>query len=192
MKCEQYLKFIYIYSELNSKDRKMIDQHLPTCVQCQITFCTVVEQNKLVRSAFAGSSLFPDSRLTDKIMRSIEAEKPRKTEVAIGLTEFLQMSFVRYSLLVLSLVSISFFVAETFTPRRMTTNDMAASFKATGKKNVTLNSDLFYRSSRDTLSRSPREGSGGLSIYECMRFCESQTDNTCLDCRKKFSKLAKI
>jgi predicted anti-sigma-YlaC factor YlaD len=113
MSCEQYLQDIYLYDELSSEAREVIDKHVLTCSDCRTLLEKVQQQSAWMKHA---SSLAPPEarhpqQLTDAILARIERPTRRATLVTTLLAP-MDSLFVRYSLAAISVGLLVFFLSE--------------------------------------------------------------------------------
>lgn len=111
MNCRKIKEKIYLYTELSSSERKMVDEHLTQCDACSKLAQQLFHSQEVIKNA---ASRKPELRnpqpLTQRIMNAIENEKSRS--VFSLLTDYMDNLFVRYAISAVSVLLISFFVYE--------------------------------------------------------------------------------
>ncbi len=111
MNCRRMEEKIYLYTELTSSERNLVDEHLTQCVACSKLAQQLFHSQAILKNA---ANHKPELRnpqaLTQRIMNAIEKEESQS--IFSLLTDYLDNIFVRYALRAVSVFLISFFVYE--------------------------------------------------------------------------------
>lgn len=111
MNCSRMEEKIYLYAELTSSEKRIVDEHLTKCVACSKLAQQVIHLQKVIENA---ASHKPELRnpqpLTQRIMNAIEKEE--SLSLFSVLTDYLDHLFVRYAIGAVAVFLISFFIYE--------------------------------------------------------------------------------
>lgn len=112
MKCSEFEKRIYLYSELTASERKITDDHISQCQSCNVLAAQVLKQSQWIRktSAIQVEAKHPQ-RITQRIMNSIEGNEERVRPLGV-IISFLDNLFVRYAFSSISIFLVVFFFLE--------------------------------------------------------------------------------
>lgn len=111
MKCQEIEQVIYFYAELSADEKSKVDYHISRCAACALLFNEWKHAEEWI-SRTKEIPLFPENaaRLTHRVMNAIEP-MPKATGLEFVWSGF-SSQWVRYSLAILSVISIVFFTAE--------------------------------------------------------------------------------
>ena len=189
MKCSEAEKLIYLFDELEEKDRAEVQRHIASCVVCRELYQrTRIEKDILRQTPLTRPHELPNhARLTSNIMAAIQRQNTDRVSVLDTIFQSLFSKPVKYGLLTLSLfLGISFFLQYNESARHpVRSYDLSTSMVA----KVELNSTSFYQE----LHRVKQSGAGptAFSIHQCLQACEKLSDHACFVCRSRFAKLNK-
>lgn len=109
MSCKDFEQSIYVYSELSTDEKKMIDAHLQTCSSCTSMF-EELKQSQLLIEGLINENIVPKNaaRLTSSIMSKISTDKVDRSSIFTGLL----LGHVRIALSGLSIVLLLSFAVE--------------------------------------------------------------------------------
>jgi hypothetical protein len=187
MRCVQYNKLIYLYSELEANEKQDVNAHLRTCKHCQLYFEQRQSDQHFLKSIFRVSSVQVNSLLTDKIMASIPAKSIRKSDTIELIFGFLQRSPIRYALASASVSLCIFFMFELRPMSNRNQNKTSHNDTDSLLKDAKLNAVNLYELSRHSSSSSVViNHSKTLSIYECVLDCRNKNYKNCEECKAKY------
>jgi hypothetical protein len=186
MRCDEYKKLIYLFSELDSKEKTRLQSHIQSCSACQLLFDEVQREGELLKKVYKVTSPAAID-LTEKIMRAIPERPARRRQVVDDVFNFIAGAKVRYAMAAASVVLVVSFISEINVVPAASANLLNQQPELPG--DVRLDSDVFYEPMRQALTFSRQENlSSRLSLYECLRQCEENTNEACIDCKKKYLK----
>ncbi len=158
MKCQDFEKNIYLYSELTKQEKNQLQQHLDSCTACQQLFLSMQKmQNQIHHIAEEKMEIRNPALLTHKIMQKIASQTIRHSfgDVMEG---YFRVSLIKYSFAVVSVILVMAFGAEFFSlSLKSKINTEQAS-----KASVILNSGLF----RESFSKQ-KEKRHSTALTEC-------------------------
>lgn len=189
MKCERYGKIIYLYNELNAKEKLDVDKHIQVCEHCQLHFAQLLHEQHFLKSVFTSVPISTDdAALADRIMTAINERHIPRINRMNSMLQFLQLNPVRYALTVTSVVLFVFLITELRQVKNKNPNTVRVNnADSTFQKDVKLNSAHFYESLRQTNTSSDFTHSRSLSLYESIRVCKKSNDHqNCSDCKRKY------
>jgi hypothetical protein len=110
MKCNEFQKQMYRYHEMTSTERSLLSDHVAQCRDCSKLMDQVVTANSLVSKArgFKPEVKNPE-RMTQQIMNAISLQQKSPLD---KLLVYFDNYFVRYSISLVSLFLIGFFIYE--------------------------------------------------------------------------------
>lgn len=179
MNCKDVEQEIYLYNELTPTEKKVIDNHIESCVSCREHFA-IVQQTRMLVSKEALSVPQPKnfSKLTSHIMQAIEVESQQKES---RLHLFLSSWSLKYSMAAASLALILGFGFESLSSGESITKGYPPITKHyPSAKTVTLNSNSLAKSYRDKKSQPEKT-----SLYACAK--SGDCNNTFIENFKKKS-----
>lgn len=145
MNCRRMEEKIYLYTELASSEKKIVDEHLHQCEACgNLARQLFYSQGVIENAAGHIPELRNPHRVTMRIMNAIEKEKSRS--IFSVLTYYLDNIFVRYAISAVSVFLISFFVYE------QQAVDFS-SYSGTNKTEINKGAVLDYSKFRNTYVR---------------------------------------
>lgn len=183
MNCREAEKYIYLYTELDLREREEIARHVETCAPCSRLLEAVKTQRSMITAAAQVVPRLPDaSRMTQSIMEVVH-DRQRKKKSLFNIT--LQMSPV--NVLRYSMAMISFLLIVTFVTEYSAGVEIASPYKAMpAKRNTVLNSASFHAA----FVENKESGESRSTIfYECILNCLQVPDGDCEGCRKQIAKL---
>lgn len=152
MKCKDFEQNIYLYKELGASEKKNVDDHVACCESCCELFSMVQHAEGMLSLA---ATVKPQSenfsRLTSRILKAVEKEKPKSAS-------WINVSFIKYAMAAASCIVIIVFGAETFSTSEPVVKHYSSA------KTITLNSVSIaesYRSKREQLLKR--------SFYACVK-----------------------
>ena len=162
MSCKKSERDIYLYNELNSKEKRNIDQHLQQCDACRKLLQEVQTQlSALHEIAPAKAQLKNPDRLTRHIMQAIESEQKSKwTNLFASLFD---NAVPRYALGAVSVFLIVFFITEQSWPSE--SNTPVYVINTFSKRDVPLNSFSFLKKNVEK-NKEPKRRTF-TSLYAC-------------------------
>jgi hypothetical protein len=144
MKCEKCKKLIYLFSELDMSEKRVVYDHITACQVCYVLHQEVQHTKKLLKGITSHSTNVVNSRLTDNIMNAVIRTKSRHAKPDNNyFFKILQHRAVRYSLGIASTVMVAIFFAEFYYPTDIK-NELVQTSNQHHPKTVMLNSDVFY------------------------------------------------
>ena len=114
MKCTEIERMIYLFGELEENERRMVNQHIATCISCEKLHERQQEYRSAIKKFAATSPIANKGRLTDQIMAAIE-KKETRSHVDL-LERVLLTSPAKFSLAAVSLFLFMFFISEINQP----------------------------------------------------------------------------
>jgi hypothetical protein len=186
MKCDEYKKLIYLFSELDSKEKTRLHAHIQSCSACQLLLNEIRYERDLLKEAYKVTSPATID-LTEKIMRAIPERAAPGRQLMDEIFDFITRMQVRYAMAAASVVLVVSFISEINVVPPASADLINQRAELPG--DVRLDSDVFYEAMRQTLTFSRQEIlSSRLSLYECLRHCEEIPNEPCIDCKKKYLK----
>jgi hypothetical protein len=189
MKCVRCKKLIYLYDELNAKEKQIVDEHLASCQLCQLHLQQAREEKHFLKSVFTTFNAPDNVSLADEIMQSIRRKSSAEFSVVELIFLFLRQTLIRYSMAVISAVLCIFFITEVLHPSsKLTVGD---AYRADSRANEAgFNSMYVYDSIAKTHKGSEKTiHVTAFSLYECIRNCNNNNRKNCIDCKAKYLKL---
>lgn len=111
MRCREFEKRIYLYEELTTEERKVVDHHINQCAACRELIEQISNSRAIIKKVKLHQPEAQNSnRLTQRIMNAIDQEK-EKSLLEVWVT-YLDSLFFRYATSALSVFLISFFIYE--------------------------------------------------------------------------------
>lgn len=111
MNCRKLEEKIYLYKELTSSEKKIVDEHLNQCDNCRRLAGQLYSSQGLIHMAARHKpEMINPKPLTNRIMSAIEKEKDQS--FFSQLISYLDNSFFRFAISAASVILISFFVYE--------------------------------------------------------------------------------
>lgn len=168
MSCKDFEQNIYVYHELSTDEKKLVDTHLQTCSSCAALF-EELKQTQLLIEQMANEAIVPKNaaRLTSGIMSKISTEKINRVSIFSDLL----LGRARIALTCLSVVLLVAFAVEFL----QDTAQLKATQSLVVDNSVVLNSKIF----RDNFSQGKVKHSLfadcgsplkiGQSYLDCMR-----------------------
>jgi predicted anti-sigma-YlaC factor YlaD len=158
MKCEKFEFLIYVYNELDEKERNQVDTHVQRCLSCNALFARINQQHALIRKVseipvFAASS----QRVTKNIMQAIETSNENWFDKVVSI---LHTYWLRTSLAVASVLLTGFYFAELSTDYSGTVINSSHVVS----NNIRLNTSKFLEAH---IKR--RETTNQISVYDCLK-----------------------
>lgn len=154
MKCKDFEREIYLYSELCETERKQVDAHIQECVSCKELFQRVASTNTLVAEvSLVKPEIINHGRLTSNIMQALQI--PQKNSSVLSFKSL----FVKYAMVAASLILVTLFVVEQQSgtiPQKTTPVT----------ETVTLNSASL---SKAFLDRKEKDEPAKTSLYACAK-----------------------
>lgn len=137
--CTEIQHLLYLYNELTSAEKTLVDNHLHRCEGCSALFESFKENQALIQRA-AQIPVVPQhaGKLTSNIMGAIHLQIHKKQSAL-----WIKNIFFRYSMVAVSLGLIMVFGAEQL----FTTSDLSNRMSET--KTVTLNSPSLMKVALD-------------------------------------------
>ena len=180
MNCAQAEMRIYLYGELNGREREETDAHMANCPLCRELYGRANESRVLTKRILQTPAPLPDHpRITRQVMGAI-GEMP-------GKRSWSKMHFfdrfikpVRYACAALSFFLIVGFLVEQ--NRVIESRGNETNITSDGTEKMPLNSASFYKSL--TEARAEKQ----ISLYECVVRCLYTTRGDCADCNSKVLK----
>ncbi len=169
MKCREFEKRIYLYSELTASERKITDDHISQCQSCNALAAQVFKQSQWIRktSAIQVEAKYPQ-RLTQRIMNSIEGNGERVRPLGV-IISFLDNLFVRYAFSSISIFLVVFFFLE-----QQEGNQAKTLSNIEIKKGTILNTSAFLKSHLKTRQdKAERMSISKYSYYKSERFIKT-------------------
>jgi len=155
MKCSEFEDRIYLYEELTSSEKTLLDNHRNDCNTCSQLADQFIQTQALIRKASAVKADVKDPhQLTLRIMNSIVAKS--QVNVMNKLTFYLDTFFVRFSFSTVSLLLVVFFLYELPTIDRVDSNNQVTRNEI--KSGPVLDMKLFlntYRKQRTNKEPTP-------------------------------------
>jgi predicted anti-sigma-YlaC factor YlaD len=137
MNCRKTEEKIYLYTELTSSEKKIVDEHLQHCDACRMLARQFFQVHEVVKKAARHTpELRNPHSLTQHIMMAIENEKSRFSFSAWF--DYMDNLFVRYAISAVSVFLISFFVYE------QQAADVSASMRRPYKSEISKGAVLDY------------------------------------------------
>ena len=183
MKCSSIEKQIYLYPELNDREREETDRHVAACASCRKLFERVNDERDVLQKALRIDPVVPDqAALTSRVMSAIHAGNQSNRSILRNLWRDIRQSPLRYAMMALSLILIVTFISEATIPsdRPFTTRIVKNVDHA-----VTLNSASLYQASEAAAGKETR--STFWSVYECIVKCPDPALAYCSDCFSKYT-----
>ena len=111
MNCKKLEEKIYLYNELTSSEKMIVDEHLNQCDNCRRLARHLNSSQALINiAARYNPEMKNPGPLTNRIMNAIEKEKGQS--FFSQLTTYLDNSFFRFAISATSVFLVSFFVYE--------------------------------------------------------------------------------
>jgi predicted anti-sigma-YlaC factor YlaD len=111
MKCREVEKRIYLYEELTTAERKLVDDHINQCEACSKLIEQVFRSQTVIKKAkLHQPELQNPHRLTQRVMNEIEQEKDQSF-FKVWVT-YLNSLLFRYAISTVSIFLIAFFIYE--------------------------------------------------------------------------------
>jgi hypothetical protein len=188
MKCTEVQKDIHLFDELDGSMQQQVMAHLNTCADCKRVFDDAARSRQLIRRMPPAIHSLVDSRkFTDKVMRSIRdlQQQPHGSSFIEVLLDYLSLRSVKYSMALLSIISIGFFVKEltqNTEPKEATRHTQMAPSDP-----VKLNTASFFQQ----FQKVKNEGQTRASISQCLIDCRHSPQADCSSCKTKYLNLIK-
>lgn len=182
MKCRNAERAIYLYPELNDRERTVLDNHLAGCASCRAVFDRVQRERNLIFSSLRVREV-PDneSDLTDRIMNGVMLDRRTVTTTRHAWPGLIPS--LRWSMAVVSVVLVIMFIAEQ---RVGITQTAEVSVTELDTYAPRLNSTLFLKS---LTTAGSEVAVNGPSLKDCIINCTDPSDPACLDCLTYMKKL---
>jgi hypothetical protein len=185
MRCVKYERLIYLFSELDPQDKTTLQSHMESCSSCQVLFRQVRDERDLFKQVYTPGAA-ADVDLAEKIMRAIPEKSTTPLNVVDKIFDIIAGRGVRYAMAAASAVLIVFFISEL--SWRPESAHLVYEHDAS-PGDVKFDSDVFYEPVKETLTFSRQEiSSSRLSLYECLRHCQDNSGELCIDCKEKYLK----
>lgn len=76
MGCKEFEQNIYLYEELSTSERELLDAHLATCASCAVAFDEINEAQRVIKKLATDEIVPPNAaRLTSDVMSKIANER---------------------------------------------------------------------------------------------------------------------
>ncbi len=157
MKCKKIELSIYLYSELNERERHQVDTHINGCSSCKALFVQVNNQRSIIHKLAEAPVLSATpERIKRNIMQAIESSKRNWfDEIILMVNQY----WLRISLAVASTLLAGVFFAE------LSTDYSRTAFNSTSvSSNIRLNTPKFLK---DHVER--RGSTNQVSFYDCLK-----------------------
>lgn len=170
MKCKDFEREIYLYSELSETERRPVDAHIQECVACKELFQFVASANALVTEvSLVTPQVVNHGQLTSNIMQALQI-RPRNSSVLS-----FKSLFAKSAMVTASLALVTLFVVEqqsrTVLQKRMPVSET-----------VTLNSASLTKA---FLDKKEKGEPAKTSLYACAK--SGDCNNTLIESFKKKS-----
>jgi len=110
MNCNEFQKRVYLYREMTSTERSLLSDHFAQCSACSKLMDQVVTANALISKARAfNPEVKNPERMTQQIMNAINVQQRSPLDKILL---YFDNYFVRYSISLVSLSLICFFIYE--------------------------------------------------------------------------------
>jgi hypothetical protein len=190
MKCSDVEKLIYLFDELEERDRTEVQRHIASCLACgELYQRTRIEKDLLRQTLLTRPFELPNhARLTSNIMAAIHQKGNERSSVFDLAFHFVFSKPVRYGLLTLSLfLGLSFFLQYNESARLPAYESYDHSNP--GAATIELNSTSFYQE----FNRLKQSGTGttAFSLHQCLQACQKLSADACFVCKSRFPKLNK-
>jgi anti-sigma factor RsiW len=161
MKCEKIETLMYVYNELDEKEKNQVNTHLAGCLSCKALFAEISHQHSIIRKVglmpvFATSPV----RITRNIMQTIETSNKSSIEKVVSI---FSAFWLRAALAVASFLLTGFFFAEL---------DAGYSRTAANSNNMTSNMIRLNTSKFLEAHKRRRETSNQISFYDCLKLSD--------------------
>ncbi len=169
MNCPEFERSIYLYSELTSSERKILDDHRSQCDACGQLAHQVFQSQALIKRVSENKPLARDShRLMQRIMSEVKREKI--TWLA-ELVSYVDSHFVRYAFSAVSLFLITFFMYEQQTADYATAMNQVS--KPPVKQGPVLDVNLFRSNHLQRTTRKETEVFSRYAYYKTGRIVKT-------------------
>jgi predicted anti-sigma-YlaC factor YlaD len=157
MKCKKIESFIYVYNELDEKERNQVNTHLEGCLSCKALFAQLNHQYSMIRTV-AEMPVFATSpeRITRNIIQAIETTNENWFDKIVSI---LGTYWLRASLAVVSVLLAGFFFAELSTDYSGTVINSSN----TASNNIKLDTPRFLK------AQVKRRATNQISFYDCLK-----------------------
>jgi anti-sigma factor RsiW len=182
MNCREAEKYIYLYAELDPREREETDRHVANCAKCRQLLDAVGAQRNFIGAAFQVTPELADaSRMTRSVMEAICKQQREKVSWPGFLMAIPSLQVLRYSMAVISFLLVVTFFSEYSAEHR------TAPYKHIRvERNTKLNTASFHAA---FIARKENEKTANSLLYECVVNCFYTPDGDCEGCRKKITNL---
>lgn len=192
MKCSDFEKMIYLFSELDDREKQKLEGHLTTCASCTALFAqlrqdqvTVSEVLKQVPDKFKNENPF----LTSRIMSSIEKEKAKST---VSIIEQFIPAFgfrpLKYALAAVSFALLVLFIVQV-DPISQTEQAVSIYKQMPIRKTVQMNSSAFREKIKNSIRNDEVKVASSFSFADCLKECRDNQNTNCEECVSRFNKI---
>lgn len=170
MNCKKAEEHIYLYNELTTDERAVVDAHLHICIGCRTLFQEQQVVAETIKMRKVKHELRDPVALTQRIMAQVEEEKNKVVIGWFGVQQFLSTPALRYTLSGVSFILIMFFAIEQ---NETTDITQAATVLSTSlvQTEATLNTSAILQAVQS--NRIAEEKSKSVSLFACLK------TNTC-------------
>ena len=182
MNCREAEKYVYLYAELNPREREKTDRHISTCAACRELMETANAERNMIRPAARISRPLQDaSRMTRRIMDAVQTQQKRSV-----FDEFVaepSVNLLRYSMVAISLFIVTVFASEYSAGTQFHPEPQSV-FRPVSQY-VELNSASFRSA---LISKQENKTTTKTFFHECVVNCLYAPDGDCEGCRKQIRK----